>query len=100
MTVEELANVIAENLAFAMRQKDEMSQSELGRRAGVAQTVVSLYLNPARRKGSSAAPNLKNLVPICEALDIEVWELLCPMTPEERQVMRSMEGWMKAKRGE
>lgn len=100
MTVDELAAIVAENMAFAMHRKDEMSQSELGRRSGVAQTVISLYLNPTRRKGGSGAPNLRNLAALADALEIEVWELLCPMSPEERQLMRSMEEWMKAKRSE
>jgi hypothetical protein len=61
----------------------------------MAQRTVGNYLRPSLRlegsKGKSPSANLAQLEKIAEALNVEVWELLKPMTPSERVIHRKVE---------
>lgn len=55
------------------------SQAELSRRAGIAQTSISNWLDPDR----GIAPSLDKLTPIARVYGIEVWQLLVPDLPDQ-----------------
>lgn len=86
--------VLAENLQFFMAEKG-MSQAVLAAKARMGQTTVSLYLNPQRRAagktGNEPSAKLAEVQRLADALGVELWELLRPLTPVQRQFYRSVE---------
>lgn len=87
--------VLATNLAFFMKEKG-FTQSSLGKKAGLAQRTIGNYLNPALRQaesktGKAPSAKLTEVEKIAVALQIEVWELLRPLTPAEREFYRQIE---------
>jgi transcriptional regulator with XRE-family HTH domain len=87
--------VLATNLAFFMKEKG-FTQSSLGKKAGLAQRTIGNYLNPALRQaesktGKAPSAKLTEVEKIAVALQIEVWELLRPITPAEREFYRQIE---------
>jgi transcriptional regulator with XRE-family HTH domain len=87
--------VLAVNLAHFMKEKG-FTQSSLGRRAGIAQRTIGNYLKPELRQaesksGKAASAKLTEVEKIAEGLGVEVWELLRPITPQEREFYRQIE---------
>lgn len=86
--------VLAENLGYFMRQKG-LSPAALGKKAGMGQTTVSLYLRPKDRgagsKGKEPSGKVAEVQRLADALEIEPWELLRPLTAAQRDFYRSME---------
>lgn len=86
--------VLAENLRHFMDEK-KVSQAVLAMKAGIGQTTVSLYLNPKRRaagkSGKEPSAKLAEVQRLADALTVELWELLRPLTPTQRQFYRSVE---------
>ena len=95
MDEQNLREVIAENLRAEMERKGVRTASELSRAANMPQTTLNLYLSPERAKG---LPNLKHLLTLANFFDLQVWELLCPVSEAERRLMRSFEEWLASKR--
>lgn len=96
MTEQELRAVIAANILAGMERIGVKSQAELSRLANIPQTTLNIYMSPHRPKG---LPNLRHLVTLSKIFQMETWELLCPVSEAERNLMRSMEEWLKSKRG-
>lgn len=73
--------ILAKNLAYEMDRR-LLTQSGLSKLSGVAQTTISLYLNPKRREpsksGKSPSANLSDVQAVAEALGMDAWELLVP----------------------
>jgi len=92
--VSEINQILASNLAHFMGAR-EVTQAELAKRAGIGQTTVSLYLNPASRlqgaTGKTPSPTLAKVESLARALDAELWELLRPLSPVQRELYRSIE---------
>lgn len=87
--------VLAINLAHFMKEK-KFTQASLGEKAGLAQRTIGNYLNSALRQaesksGKPPSAKLTEVEKICHALGIEVWELLRPITPAEREFYRQIE---------
>lgn len=89
-----ISEVLAENLTYFMDMK-KITQVVLGQRAGIGQTTVSLYLNPDRRaqgkSGKEPSATVARIQSLADALGVELWELLRPLTPAQRDFYRSME---------
>lgn len=88
-------HVLATNLSHFMKEK-KLSQAELGRKVGVAQRTIGNYMNPELRDpvgktGKPRSAKLSELELIAEGLGVEVWELLRPLTPGEREFYRQIE---------
>ncbi len=64
-----------------------MSQPGLSKASGIAQTSVSLLLNPQNRapgkEGRIGSPTLAQVETVADALGVEAWELICPMSGEQ-----------------
>jgi transcriptional regulator with XRE-family HTH domain len=90
MTKPAINDVLAVNLKHFMRAKG-LTQSSLAAKSGVAQRTISNYLNPALRyaeisaKGKPPSAKLAEVEKIAAAIGIEVWELLRPLSPSERE---------------
>lgn len=86
--------VLADALAYFM-EKTGMTQAALAKRADIGQTTVSLYLTPDRRKagksGKEPSAKISEVERLADALGVQMWELLRPMSPERREFYRSME---------
>jgi transcriptional regulator with XRE-family HTH domain len=87
--------VLADNLAYFMQAKG-FNQSSLGRKSKVAQRTIGNYLNPDLRQanpktGKAPSAKLTEVEAIADALEVEVWELLRPLTPAERQFYAQIE---------
>lgn len=95
MDEQNLRGVIAEHIRVEMERKGMQSVSELSRAANMPQTTLNLYVSPERAKG---LPNLKHLLTLANFFELEVWELLCPVSEAERRLMRSFEEWIASKR--
>lgn len=88
--------VIAENLAACMAQhKSLRTQAALAKESGLAQTTVSIYLDPARRKrsksGKEPSAKVAELARMAEALGVQPWTLLREMSERERRYYRRTE---------
>lgn len=94
-----LNQALADNLARLMEMK-ELKQMALAKKCGVAQTTISLYLNPDRRKpgkdGKAGSAKLTEVEMLATALEVEPWELLRPMTGAQRDVYERIEAAYKA----
>lgn len=88
-----ISEVLAGNLAALMEERG-VKQAALAAKSGVAQTTISLYLNPKSRKpsarGKVPSGKIAEVEALAKALDVQLWELLCEMSPAERQVHRSV----------
>lgn len=95
-------DVLAKNLAYFMEEK-ALNQSTLGAKAGVGQTTVGVYLNPDRRKpgasGKAPSAKLTEVEQLAEALGVQVWELLRPLSPEARRAYAQIEAAFLALNG-
>lgn len=98
MNVSPLNQALAENLAHHM-EKHGLTQMALAKKCGVAQTTISLYLNPERRKeGKDAKPGSAKLTEVemlAVALDVEPWELVRPLDGVQREVYGRIEAAYK-----
>ncbi len=87
--------VVADNLHHWMKQRGIRSQMDLANKSGVSQRTVANYLKPQLRQSSSSGkePSAKliELEKLANALDVEVWQLLRQLTPEEWNVYHSIE---------
>lgn len=94
MSKKPINDVLAENLAAFMNEK-ELTQAKLGKLAGIGQTTVSLYLNPGRRQpgksGKEPSAKLSEVEALANALGVEVWELLRPLTTSQRIAYKKIE---------
>lgn len=89
-----ISEVVALNLRHFMLER-KLTQQVLAKKSGVAQTTISLYLNPSSRKetGNPAAPapNLGKVNALAAALDVELWELLRPLTQAQRDLIKTVD---------
>ena len=94
MSTQTITETLAANLAYFMKQKG-MVQAKLAAASGLGQTTISLYLNPDKRKdtskGAAPSPTLAKVDALAQALGIELWELLRPLTPAQRDLIRSVD---------
>ncbi len=94
MEVSPLNRTLAVNLR-ALMEKHALTQQELSAKCGVAQTTISLYLNPDRRKpgkdGKPGSAKLTEVEMLGNALGVQPWELLRPLTPSERSAYEKIE---------
>lgn len=94
MTNNSITHILAANLAYFMQVKGK-TQKELGKTSRVGQTTISLYLNPDSRNptsnGKLPSPVLAKVNALADALGIELWELLRPLTPAERELIKSVD---------
>lgn len=95
--------VVAENIAQAMERRNIRTQAELAKRSGVAQRTISNYLNPANRvqgaSGKQPSAKLSELEQIARALDVETWDLLRDLSPQEREFYARIEDAYRRLRG-
>lgn len=94
MVEKEINQVLADNLAHFMNER-KITQMDLAKKVGMGQTTVSLYLHPERRKISSTgkvpSAKLSDVAAIAACLDIEIWQLLRPLTPAQRKAYEAIE---------
>ncbi len=103
--VKSISHVIADNLEHFMRERG-MNQTALAVASGVGQTTISLYLDPDRRlpskSGKAPSPKVTELAQLAIALNIEAWQLMRDLNPEEREFYTRIEdaypGLAKGKR--
>ena len=102
MSKRSINEVLAENLKHYMAAQ-KLKQTKLGELADMAQTTVSLYLNPARRlpskSGKVPSANLGDVERLAIALGVEVWELLRPLSGPEREAYDKIANAFKALQG-
>lgn len=87
--------VLGVNLAYFMKEKG-FTQASLGKKAGLAQRTIGNYLKPELRQsesksGKPPSAKLTEVEKIADALEVEVWELLRPLGPAEREFYRQIE---------
>lgn len=87
--------VLATNLKHFMRERG-YTQAALASKAGVAQRTIGNYLNPDLRQaesksGKAPSAKLTEVEKICAVLGLEVWEMLRPISPKEREFYRQIE---------
>jgi transcriptional regulator with XRE-family HTH domain len=91
MQKKSINEVLAENLRQFMTDK-KLTQKMLEKESGVAQTTISLYLNPENRKASASgkAPSgkLAEVEQLANAMGLEFWELVLPMNAAQRLLFR------------
>lgn len=99
MSASPLNQALAVNLAYHMERKG-LKQMALAKKCGVAQTTISNYLNPERRKlgkdGKAGSAKLTEVEMLAAALDVEPWELLRPMDGRQREVYEKIEAAYRA----
>lgn len=99
MSASPLNQALAINLAYHMERKG-LKQMALAKKCGVAQTTISNYLNPERRKlgkdGKAGSAKLTEVEMLAAALDVEPWELLRPMDGRQREVYEKIEAAYRA----
>lgn len=82
--------VLAHNLRQAMDSQG-IKQEKLAAMSGVAQTTISLYLNPDRRKPSASGKppsgKLAEVEALADALGMSYWELMMPVSPAHRELL-------------
>lgn len=95
MTAKSINAVLAANLAHFMRACGIESQSDLAKRSGVAQRTISNYLNPDLREqgksGKQPSAKLTEVEKIAQAMNIEAWDLLRDLNPNEREMYTRIE---------
>lgn len=86
--------ILATNLSRLMEEKS-LTQVALATKTGIGQTTISLYLNPERRQegtsGKPPSPKLEIVQVLAEALGVELWELLRPLSDAERAMYKSVD---------
>lgn len=86
--------MVAENLNELV-DKAGLSQTALGKKAGVSQKTVSNFLNPGQRaagaKGKQPSGKLTELEMICNVFQVPVWQVCREMTAKEREMYRRIE---------
>lgn len=89
-----ITQVLAENLEHFMGKR-AMTQQALAQKSGVGQATISLYLRPEARKdthsGVAASPTLAKIEALASALDVDIWELLRPLSASQRDLLRRVE---------
>lgn len=92
-------DVLAENLAYFMELRG-LKQQALADKSGMGQTTVGLYLNPGRRKisksGKVPSAKLSEVEQLSKCLQVEIWQLLRPFDPEQREAYEKIESAFKA----
>lgn len=103
MSKKPINDVLAENLAHFMGERG-LSQAALAEASKVAQTTVSLYLNPSRRQPSKSgkipSAKLGEVESLANGLGVDLWELLRPMTPAQRTAYKKLEDVFKSLQGD
>lgn len=91
-------DVLADNLRQFMRDKG-LTQKALEKSSGVAQTTISLYLNPENRKPSSSgnppSGKLSEVEALARSMDLEFWELVLPMNAAQRELLKKFWSMVK-----
>lgn len=99
MSVSPTNQALAENLDYFMKKKG-LVQTSLAEKSGIAQTTISLYLHPERRKEGknpkAGSAKLTEVEKLADALMIEAWQLIRPMTPDQHQAYEQIEAAYKA----
>lgn len=89
----DINQLLAKNLRARMDDAG-VNQTALGKRSGVAQNTISLYLAPEKRKpsakGKEPSGKLTEVARMAEALNLEPWQLLLPNGGKEGG---HMNGW-------
>lgn len=77
----DINQVLADNLRAAM-DRAEVNQTALGKKSGVAQNTISLYLKPEKRKpgvnGKEPSGKVTEVARMASALGLDAWQLLLP----------------------
>lgn len=80
--------IVADNLAYWMERTGFASQQALADKSGVSQRTIANYLRPSLRdntnSGKEPSAKLTELGKLAKSMNIEVWQLLRQMTPQER----------------
>lgn len=99
MSTSPLNLALADNLSYLMERKG-LKQMALAKKCGVAQTTISNYLHPERRKpgkdGKPGSAKLTEVEMLASALNVEPWELVRPMTGQQREVYEKIEAAYRA----
>ena len=94
MAEKSVNEVLADNLRYWMSEAG-LKQEGLAERSGVSQRTISNYLNPGRRQesasGKEPSAKLTELSSISDALGVGIWDLVRPMTPNERTFYQQVE---------
>lgn len=81
MAESDINELLAENLQAAM-DAAKVNQTTLGKKSGVRQNTISLYLKPSKRKpgakGKPASGKVTEVAMMARALGVEAWQLLHP----------------------
>lgn len=90
----DINQVLADNLRAAMNRA-EVNQTALGKKSGVAQNTISLYLAPEKRKpsakGKEPSGKVTEVARMAAALGIEAWQLLLPAAGASQGA--NLNGW-------
>lgn len=99
MDASPLNKTLAANLR-ALMDKSKLTQQDVATRCGVAQRTISNYLNPARRApgkdGKPGSAKLTEVEMLANGLGVEPWELLRPLSAEERSAYEKIEAAFQA----
>jgi len=91
-------DVLAANLRQLMKDKG-LTQKALEKMSGVAQTTISLYLNPENRKpsasGKEPSGKLSEVEALARSMDLEFWELVLPMNAAQRDLLKKFWSMVK-----
>jgi transcriptional regulator with XRE-family HTH domain len=87
--------VLAVNLAYFMKKRG-FTQAALAARVGLAQRTIGNYLKPSLRQaesksGKAPSAKLTEVEKIADGLEVQVWELLRPISPKERDLYKRIE---------
>lgn len=87
--------VLAANLAHFMKKRGH-TQVSLAKKSGLAQRTIGNCLKPKLRateskSGKAPSAKLTEVQMLATALGVEVWELLRPITPAERDFYKQVE---------
>lgn len=86
MVERHINKVLSENLERHMLKK-QWDKNKLSKESGVAPRTIGYYLKPDQRqagsKGKAPSAKLSEVQMLAQALELETWELLRDLTPEQ-----------------
>lgn len=87
--------VLADNLRFFMTERGIDTQAALAKKCLLSQRSISNYLSPKLRvvgsKGKEPSAKLSEVERLADALQVEVWQLLRPMSKADRVIYSKVE---------
>lgn len=94
MEEKSINEVVAESVRYWMDER-KLKQTPLAEKAHVSQKTISNVLHPDQRSksksGKEPSVKLTELARIAQVLDVEVWQLIRPISDSERKMYEAIE---------